>query len=79
MALGLSALEDLHVEPGQSVGCGAQLEDLPVFVAGEIQGVVNRPSEAEPSLVRLDGAKPRAHAGEVFRDGFGIHNRSGMK
>ena len=78
MALGLAALEDLHVQLGQAVRRGAQFEDLPAFVVGEVKGVVDGPAP-ERFGVRLDRAEPRAHAGEVVRDGIGIHNRSGMK
>ena len=71
----LVALEHVQFALGFALGGDLHLEELAPFVGDNIDGIIT--AAATPGQIFwTNDPEPRAHAGELIRNRFGIHNLS---
>jgi hypothetical protein len=73
VALVRLALENQRIKLSLAFFAKLHLEDLALFVSGDVECVVRTTAPSRHVLWTND-PEPRAHAGELIRDRFRIHN-----
>jgi hypothetical protein len=69
------ALEHVHLELSFALGAELHLEELSPFVGDNVERVVGAPAIPR-HVIWTNDPEPRAHADELIRDRFRVHNSS---